>query len=131
MNESANRFREAYQAEDSDLGDFFSSAAAQGKDYLAAEKEYLLLSAYEIVGKAAGGLFSLLFSLLAGLMFLLFASVALALWLGSLLASNSLGFLITGGFYLLAFLIMHFVVRNAVRGSIMLNVVNSFFDDKD
>ncbi|MBK9421459.1 MAG: phage holin family protein [Flavobacteriales bacterium] len=118
-------------AEHTDIGDFLNSTMAEGKAYFAAQKDYLELQAYEQVGKAAGGMFSGLLSAVTILMFLLFASVALAFWLGTLIGSTALGFLCVGGIYLLTFLIVHFMVRDSIRSSFMLNVINSFYDDKD
>ena len=117
--------------ESADVGDFLEAAVTEGKAYYTAQKEYLTLYSYQKVGKAAGGMFSGLLSAVAFLMFLLFGSVALAIWLGSLMNSLMLGFLAVGGLYLLSFVIVHFLARDAIRGSFMLNVINSFYDDED
>lgn len=116
---------------DADIGDFLDTAVHEGKAYFAAQQEYLTLSAHKHIGKAAGSFFSVLLSAVTILMFLIFSSVALALWLGSLMESVALGFLAVGGAYLLAFLVIHYVARDAIRGSFMLNVINSFYDEKD
>lgn len=131
MSGDSNGYREALHLEDSDIGEFISTAKAQGKEFLEAEKEYLLLRMYEASGRAVGRLSSNLLGVMFGLLFLLFASVALALWLGTLVGNAALGFLITGGIYLLAFLVVHFFARKAIRGAIMLNVINSFYEDED
>lgn len=131
MSQHTNGQHDVHQAEDNDLGDFLSATAEQAKEYVEAERQYLILGICEKVGKAAGSALSQLLSTLAILMVLLFASVALALWIGTMLASNILGFLIVSGIYLVVFLIIHYVARKALRVSVMLNVINSLYDDKD
>lgn len=134
MNHQYNGNREGHAAfanEDPDIGEFLDSAISEGKAYFDAQRDFMELQAYEQVGKAAGGMFSALLSALMILMFLLFASVALALGLGTMMGSLALGFLVVGAIYLLAFVVIHFIVRTSIRDSLMLNVVNSFYDDKD
>ncbi|MBP9160311.1 MAG: phage holin family protein [Flavobacteriales bacterium] len=118
-------------AEQADIGEFLNSAIAEGKEYYAARKEHLTLQVYEQVGKAAGGMFGGLLAAVTVLMFLFFASLALSFWLGTVWENTALGFLAVGGIYLVAFLIVHFAARKSIRDSFMLNVINSFYDDKD
>ena len=118
-------------ADHKDLGQYFDSLAAEAKAYFATEKEGLTLFVYEKLGKAAGGLIGLVISAVAILFFVIFASVALALYIGTLFGSSALGFLIVGGIYLLIFVIVHFVARQAIRDSTTLNVINSFYDEND
>lgn len=128
--ESGTEMPDQELGEGADIGDFLDTVVDEGKAYYAAQKKYLTLSAHQQIGKAAGGFFSVLLSSVSVLMFLVFISLALALWLGSLMQSLALGFLTVAGIYLLAFLIIHFVARKAIRGSFMLNVINSFYDEK-
>lgn len=114
-----------------ELGEFLDSAVKEGKAYFAAQKEYLTLEFYQKMGQAAGSMLGGLLAAVLILMFLMFASLALAFWLGTLFASTALGFLAVGGLYLLAFLIVHFIARDGIRGSFMLSVINSFYNDKD
>ena len=126
-----DRFEGADAAEDLDLGEFLDSAVSEGKAYFTAQKKYLTLRTHEQVGKAAGNMFAALLAAVTGLMFLLFASIALAFWLGSRMGSTALGFLIVGGIYLLAFIVVHFIANGSIRRSFTLNVINSFYDDED
>ena len=128
---SGTTFAEIDPSEHEHLGEFLDSAVKEGKAYFEAQKEYLTLEYYEKAGKAAGGMFGGLLSAVLVLMFLLFASLGLAYWLGTVMSNTALGFVSVGGVYLLAFLIVHFVARGSIRNSFMLNVVNSFYDDKD
>ena len=118
-------------SEHEELGEFIDSAVKEGKAYFSAQNDYLTLEYYEKAGKAAGGMFGGLLSAVLILMFLLFASLGLAYWLGTVMANTALGFVVVGGIYLLAFLIVHFIARDSIRNSFMLNVINSFYDDKD
>ncbi len=118
-------------AEHEDLGQYFDSLAAEAKTYFAKEKEGLTLFIYEKIGKAVGGLVGLIISAMAVLFFIIFASIALSLYIGTLVKSSALGFLIVGGLYLLIFVIVHFIARQAIRESTMLNVINSFYDEND
>lgn len=126
-----DRFEGPGQAEDLDFGEFLDSAVAEGKAYFTAQKNYLKLRTQEQVGKAAGNMFSGLLAAVTGLMFLVFVSIALALWIGAALASHALGFLIVGGIYLLAFLVFRFVTNGPIRRAFTLNVINSFYDEED
>ncbi|MCB0758907.1 MAG: phage holin family protein [Flavobacteriales bacterium] len=123
--------RLADPADYTNMGDFFHSAIAEGKAYVEAEKEYRLLQTYQKVGKAAGGLFGVLLSAGAFLMFLGFGSLALALWLGTLMDSMPLGFLAVCVLYLLTYVIVQHAARDSIRNGFMLNVLNSFYDEKD
>lgn len=53
-----------------------------------------------------------------GIIFLLFANVGLAFWLGSILNKTYLGFLIVAGFYLLLVLLFSFVFNKGVKKTI-------------
>lgn len=121
----------ANPADHNELGEYFDSLRAQAKDYVNTEKKVLTLFIYEKIGKAVGGLVGIVISAIAVILFLVFGSVALALYLGSLLASVALGFLIVAGLYLLVFIIVHFMAHKAIRNSTMLNVINSFYDEND
>jgi hypothetical protein len=82
-----------------DFSEFMDGLAVDMKGYVLAEKEHLVLQATE---KAAVMLSKTLqqatfFSILGAV--LLFLSLALALFLGDLLASRPLGFAILGGAY--------------------------------
>ena len=114
-----------------DLELYLDSAIREAKALVAAEKKAVLLLAYEKIGKAAGSTLVWVIAGTAVLLCLLFASAALAIYLGVLLNSPALGFLLVGGLYLLIFLIVHFLLRRGLRDSTMLSVINSFYDEND
>lgn len=114
-----------------DIGDFLASASTSAKAYLESEKEYLLLTGYQQVAKLLGGL---LITLLAAVLVtgaFLFSSVGLAIWIGTLVSSTALGFVIVGGIYLVAFLAFWFIWRVGLKQQFALGMINSFYDDKD
>lgn len=120
-----------FQITDEDFGDLVNSAAEEAKAYLDAEKRYVVLSVQQAIAKAVGSLISHVLSAVAVVLCLLFASIALAFWLGTMFNSTAAGFLITAGIYLVAFLILHYTARTAIGSSVMLNILNSFYDEED
>ncbi len=118
-------------AEHMDMSEFLDSAVSEGKAYFTAQKNYLTLRTQKEVGKAAGYMFGGLLAAVTGLIFLLFISVALAFWIGGRMGSTALGFLIVGGIYLVAFLIVRYVADGHIRHAFTLNVINSFYDEED
>jgi hypothetical protein len=114
-----------------DAGDYMDATVQEGKAWFAAQRELIALTLYEKAGQATGALLVGLLVAVPLLAFLLFASVALALWLGGLFGSTAWGFLATGGLYLLVALVVRFLARDAIRDALTLNVINSFHDGQD
>jgi|GEM_PF-530697 len=114
-----------------DFGDFMDSWLDETKDYIEAQRELVAMTAYQHVAKLSGGLLTGLLIAVLGFGVLAFSSVALAIWLGSLMASMALGFLVVGGIYLLVFLAFWFIWRGGMKDRFRLNIINSFYDDKD
>lgn len=107
-----------------DFNAFTDGFIADVQGYASAQKDYLMMhateKACELMGKAVEQV--AIFALLA--MSLLFLNVALAYYLGDLLASLPLGFSVVAGFYLLvlgAFLIWW---RSGARERFMMNRIN-------
>ncbi|MCC8153159.1 MAG: hypothetical protein LIP01_02430 [Tannerellaceae bacterium] len=84
-----------------DSGVFFRSFKDKITDYADLKLEYLKLSSYEILGKAAGKLSYGLILILAGLGAVLFFLLATAFFLGELFHSFGLGFLCVTLFFVL------------------------------
>ena len=114
-----------------DAGDYMDATVQEGKAWFAAQREVIALTLYEKAGQATGALLVGLLVAVPLLAFLLFASVALALWLGGLFGSTAWGCLATGGLYLLVALVVRFLARDAIRDALTLNVINSFHDGQD
>ena len=56
--------------------------------------------------------------------------VALALWLGQLLANNALGFLLAGGIFLVLGGVFFWLWRSVLRDKVTLAVINAMHDDE-
>jgi hypothetical protein len=115
----------------SDIGDFVDSLVAETKEYITVQRELLAMNAYQRVARSAGGLLSGLLAAVLVFGVLAFCSVALAIWLGTLLHSMALGFLAVGGLYLVVFVAFWSIWRNGMKDRFTLNIINSFYDDKD
>lgn len=75
-------------------------------DYMETWYERTALTLISKTIKASASLINVLLVLLIGLIMFFFLNFALGLYLGQLLNSRALGFLVLGGFYLLVLLIM-------------------------
>jgi hypothetical protein len=62
-------------------------------------------------------------------MFILMVSVAVSLWLGSLLGSSFYGFLIVAGFYGLLGVILYFITHNAFKKMIANSIIKQAFKE--
>lgn len=112
-----------------DFNTFMDGFVDDVKGYVHAQKHYLTLHATEkasvLMGKAVQHI--VLFVVLA--LALLFLNVALAFYLGDLLVSRPLGFVIVAGFYLLllgAFLLWW---KKGARDRFVLDRINELNDD--
>ena len=70
-------------------------------------------------------------SLIALLTIILFLNTALALFVGDLLNSTALGFVIVAGFYLLLYGVYALWWKNSGHDKLFLNVINDLTDGKD
>jgi hypothetical protein len=117
--------------QETDASEFLEGLAAEGKNYLEAQKKYYALLASERAGRMAGGVVSrVVMAVLLGSV-LLFVNLAAALWLGDLLQSRALGFLVVGGFYLLVFLVLMWWWRSGGRDRFSLNIINELYHGQD
>ena len=117
--------------EQEDFSDFMDHMAADAKQYWEAQKDYYALVASEKAARAAGGVMSSVVIALLLASVLVFCNLALALWLGGLLGNMALGFLITGGIYLVLLLLFMLLWRGGLRDRFTLNIINTFHDGKD
>lgn len=121
--------RETEEGGDLDFNTFMDGCVDDVKGYVHAQKHYLTLQVTEkastLMGKAVEHV--VLFGVLG--MSLLFLNVALSFYLGDLLSSRPLGFVIVAGFYLLllgAFLLWW---KNGARDRFVLDRINDLNDD--
>lgn len=110
---------------ETDPGIFFGSFADDAKSYFEAQKEFYALTFSQQVGKLVGGLISNLLAAVLLSATLLFSSIALAIWLGTLVDSSALGFLIVAGIYLVFFLLFRVLWIAGLKNKLMISIINS------
>jgi vacuolar-type H+-ATPase subunit I/STV1 len=99
-------------------------------DYLSARLKLVKLDFYEKTAKVLASLFSsLVIAFLSGLL-LLFLSITLGFYLGEVLKSTALGFLIVSGIYFLILLPVIFFGRNTIEKAI-INRLLSKLNEKE
>lgn len=117
--------------DEDDFGTFMKSAVDETKAYIGAQRNYYALVAADRAAKVAGATLSyVVTAVLAGTV-LVFLSIAGALWLGTLVHSTALGFLLMGGFYLLVLLVLLFIWKGGMKESFTLNLLNTIYDGKE
>lgn len=114
-----------------DFSTFLSGTANDVRGYVEAQKRYLGLHFSERAGVLLSRLLAKVV-LCAALGFaLLFLNVALALYLGELLGSAPLGFLLVAALYLLLLGIFHVWWTNGGRDGFVLDLINDLTDTDD
>lgn len=109
---------------------FITSLLDEIKGWWEAQKQHTRLYVFEKLGNVAGRLLVLALVAIAAVMLLVFASLALAIWLGHTWGSLALGFLAVAGFYLLLLLVLHFGLGPGLRKAITLKVINLLYADE-
>lgn len=95
--------------------------------YKQSTSEYVKLSIYSKVVKAALSLVSAIIVGFVGLIVLLFLSVAAAIAISNALDSPSAGFFIVAGFYLLIIVLFFLFGKRMLEKSILLKTSRKFF----
>lgn len=113
------------------LEDFLDAAVDDGRAYLHAKQEQLKLDIYGKAGAVAGGAAIGVVAVVSISLFLVFASLALAVWLGTLLGGLAWGLLVVGGVYLALFLIVFIFARQRIQDAIQLHVINLLRDGRE
>lgn len=99
--------------------------------YVEQEIESVKLTAAEKISIATSTIVSgLILTLLAAAM-LLFASLALSYYLGSLMNSTALGFLAVAGIYLLILLMVYLFRKRLITDNIVEVVIQFLFDEEE
>ncbi|MBS1569522.1 MAG: phage holin family protein [Bacteroidetes bacterium] len=131
MNTEPHQEEQSRMPVDADMGDLLSSALDDGKAYFKAQTDYYKLQTSEQLGKAAGSLASLLIISVLAVLIVICSSIAFAIWLGTLVHSQALGFLMVAGVYLLTLLLFILAGGTSLRRSITLKVINSLYHGQD
>lgn len=96
----------------------------EGKTYLSLQKRYLGLQAAEMLTKLLTAIAVWAIVILGGTIFLLFASFALAIWIGQLLNSSLAGFAIMAAMVALLILIIYVNRKTLIMAAVARFVVN-------
>lgn len=119
--EDENNKQEANEQDNSHIEELFEKAEAFGKTSL----ELYRLKAIEKLADVSSNLVSNIVIILCFALFFMMLNVGLALWIGDLLGTAYLGFLIVAGFYLLLLLVVY-----ALRDSIIKEPISKSILDK-
>lgn len=114
-----------------DFSTFLSGTADDVKGYVGAQKRYLALHLSERAGVLLSRLLANVVLCAAVGFALLFLNVALALYLGEVLGSAPLGFVLVAAFYLLLLGIFRLWWTNGGRDGFVLDRINDFTDTDD
>jgi len=90
---------------------------------------YYKLWLFKVLMKSTTMLLKVALLLLLFTLFLLFASLALALYLGEIMNSNVLGFLSVGGIYIILMVIVYFIKDKIVEGNVLEKFSKVFFKE--
>lgn len=90
---------------------------------------YYKLWLFKVLMKSTTLLLKVVLMALLFTLFLLFASVALALYLGELLQNNALGFLSVGGIYIVMLVFVYLLKDKIVEGSVLEKFSKVFFNE--
>ncbi len=111
--------------------DELRSLGEETLDYLKLRWASLRLGTVDRLSSAAAKALGALVGGVLLLFALTFLMVALALWIGEMLGHYSLGFLISGGVFLLAGIIIFFAGRRMFANPMVRYFVDLFFTDND
>jgi len=103
--------------------DLFSRA----KDYVNTQIEIKKLTAIQQLVKVVGGVVSGLILVVVAVFFLAFLSISAGLFLGELLASMYMGFLIISGFYFIVAIILLLISKNYIQNPIINILIRKIF----
>ena len=100
-------------------------------DYLKLRWASLRLGTVDRLSSAAAKALGAVIALVVILFAVVFLMVALALWIGEMLGHYSLGFLISGGVFLILGIILFYVGRRLFADTMVRWFVDLFFTDND
>jgi hypothetical protein len=101
----------------------------QAQAYFESSASYYKLWGFKVAMKSTTLILKFTLILLCVSMVLLFGSIAAALAIGSYYDSNAIGFLLVGGFYLVATLIIAMIKDKVIEGPILEKFSEIFFND--
>ena len=90
---------------------------------------YYKLWLFKVLMKSTSMVVKVLLMLMFFMMFVFFASIALALYLGQLMESNVLGFMSVGGIYIVLSFIVYLIKDKIVEGNILEKFSKIYFNE--
>lgn len=101
------------------------------RQYFEQQGELLRLEAAERLAKVTSALITFLVLALLGMLVLALLSVAAALWIGRMVESYALAFLIVAAAYALLGVLMYVFRTRLITNPALSAVLDSFFDEED
>lgn len=115
----------------SPLNQALSDLMGSIRRYIEIHISLLKLEVMEKTAKIVSLTIAAVFLLTLLMLFLLFLSVAAAMWLGSLLGNPALGYLSVAGFYLIAGVIIYALRRKLFVRAVIRHMSEIFFEDQE
>jgi len=100
-------------------------------EYVQATVQLYKAKATKGASSAAAGATIGILAVVLGLFFMIFLFTALALWLGTLLDSNALGFLCVAGLFLLLIILIFALRKKVIIPMIRNAIIGAVYDKKD
>ncbi|HLU86821.1 MAG TPA: hypothetical protein VKZ44_03630 [Taishania sp.] len=111
-----------------DIKDDIEQIKEESKELINSNLAYLKLWGFKVTMKSATVILKFILVLLFASLFIVFASVALALFIGQALDNYMYGFLIVGGIYLLLTILVSFIKPEIIEGGVLRKFSEIFFD---
>ncbi|MEO8068336.1 MAG: phage holin family protein [Flavobacteriales bacterium] len=112
-----------------DFSTFVDGFAQDVQGFVRAEKRYILMQASEKAGGLMGKTVGMVVPFLACIMALLFLCIGLGFYLGEVVGSRALGFVMVGGLYLILLGIFQLWWNSGGRDRFILGRINELNDD--
>ena len=110
---------------------FFSEIKQLITDYSEARIALLKINVYEKIARVTAVLFSSIIIALVAFFLIFFLSISAGFYLGSLLNSNALGFLIVFGFYLILLVFILAFRKKLLEKYIIDRVIHTLFEKEE
>jgi hypothetical protein len=114
-----------------DPADFFQEMKLLVSDYVEARTKLFKLEMYEKTAKISASLFSSIVIVVLSSLMLLFGSIALGFYLGSLFNSLGTGFLIVTGIYLILLLPIILFRKNWIEKTIVNSLIEKLTEKEE
>lgn len=107
----------------------FSDLLGNAVEYLETRIQIAKLDAADAGASAASSIFTWIVLIFVGAIMLLFFSIGAALGIGYLLDNHALGFVITGGVYLIIIVMLYNYRKDWLRKPIGNKIIESIYDN--